>query len=75
MSHQPALRTVTEDTLLCWIVGTLVEETGLEVLVEGVAEGVGDADNLVADVDAIVTVDAADLVEGHDVGTVDTHET
>jgi len=74
LSCHPILHTVTEDTLLSWIVGTLVEEAGLEVLVEGVAEGVGDTNDLVADVDAVVAVDAADLVEGYDVGAVDTHE-
>ena len=43
-------------------------------MVEGVFEGIGDADDFIADVDAVVAVDTADLVEGYDIGTVNAHE-
>ena len=41
---------------------------------ESLAIGIGDADNLVADIDAKVTVDRSYLVQSDNVGTVDSHK-
>ena len=49
-------------------------EFRLEVLVEGVLECLRDADDLVANVDTVVAIHAADLVQGNDIGAMHAHE-
>jgi hypothetical protein len=49
-------------------------EFGVEVLLEGREIGLGNVDNLLADIDAVVAVHLADLVEADDKGTMNTHK-
>ena len=46
----------------------------LQESAEGFPVGIGDADDLVANIDTVVAIDGPDLVEGDDVGAVDAHE-
>ena len=57
-----------------WTLWLRTDGESCQEVEEGLTVGLSDADNFVADIDTVVAVDAADLVEGNDIRTMYAHE-
>ena len=57
-----------------FIIGLRPRKLRIQIIEECFAISIGDADDFVADIDAVVAVDASDFLKGHDIGAVDAHE-